>query len=96
MKFVLQAAAGVGGRAVGVPKPAAKKAVTTKAKQVEVIEISPDSEEVRHEKQEKLVPQIEKSASHRKKKKVPSMTAVLTARSKVIHSALSFLTFDCL
>lgn len=74
---------GVAGKAVAVPKPPAKKAVTVRPKQVEVIEISPDSEEVKEEKQEKLVPQHEKSASHKKKKKkVPTMTAVLTARSK--------------
>ncbi|XP_057549596.1 G2/mitotic-specific cyclin S13-7-like [Amaranthus tricolor] len=69
----------------GVPKPPAKRAVPTKAKaSVEVIEISPDTEEVKNEKQkEKLVPQNENSAGYKKKKKkVPSMTALLTARSK--------------
>ena len=70
----------------GVPKPPAKRAVPTKAKaSVEGIEISPDTEEVKNEKQkEKLVPQNENSAGYKKKKKkVPSMTALLTARSKV-------------
>lgn len=78
---IKKAAQGVAGKAVAVPKPPAKRAVAAKPKPVEVIEISPDSEEVKHEKPEKLVPQNERSAA-RKKKKVPTMTALLTARSK--------------
>ncbi|KMT15227.1 hypothetical protein BVRB_3g063360 isoform B [Beta vulgaris subsp. vulgaris] len=76
----MQAVHGVAvGKAVAVPKPPAKRVVLSKPKPVEVIEISPDTEEVKHEK---LAPQIEKSAGSKKKKKVPTMTALLTARSK--------------
>ncbi|KNA09497.1 hypothetical protein SOVF_152720 [Spinacia oleracea] len=77
---IKKAAQGVVGKAVVVPKPPVKRAVLTmKPKPVEVIEISPDTEEL---KQEKLVPHNDRSAGYKKKKKVPTMTAVLTARSK--------------
>ncbi|KAL9237906.1 hypothetical protein vseg_012400 [Gypsophila vaccaria] len=62
-----------------VPKPPAKKAIIAKS-EPEVIVISPDTEEVKL-KEVKVV-QNEKSIAKKKKKKLPSMTAVLTARSK--------------
>lgn len=65
-------------KAVAVAKPQVKKPVLTKPKPVEVIE------EVKQERQEKVVSQNEKSgASKKNKKKAPTMTALLTARSKV-------------
>ncbi|XP_021745825.1 G2/mitotic-specific cyclin S13-7-like [Chenopodium quinoa] len=83
---IKKAAPGVAGKAVVVPvvpKPPTKRAVpTTKPKSVEVIEISPDTEDKKQEKPEKLVTQNERSVGYKKKKKVPSMTALLTARSK--------------
>ncbi|XP_010673071.2 G2/mitotic-specific cyclin S13-7 isoform X2 [Beta vulgaris subsp. vulgaris] len=72
-----KAAQGVARKAVAVAKPQVKKPVLTKPKPVEVIE------EVKQERQEKVVSQNEKSgASKKNKKKAPTMTALLTARSK--------------
>lgn len=75
---------------VPVPKPAMvvqKKAVTSKPEPVEVIEISPDSHEVKQnqeEKEEKVNQNkgSDKSSVAKKKKKKYTTTALLTARSK--------------
>ncbi|KAK9664449.1 hypothetical protein RND81_14G042800 [Saponaria officinalis] len=67
-------------KAVPVPKPPAKKAVTVKP-EPEIIVISPDTEEVKQKAEVKAV-QNEKSIAKKKKKKVSTMSAVLTARSK--------------
>uniref|UniRef100_A0A803NB06 Uncharacterized protein n=1 Tax=Chenopodium quinoa TaxID=63459 RepID=A0A803NB06_CHEQI len=73
---IKKAAPGVAGKTVVVPvvpKPPTKRAVpTTKPKSVEVIEISPDTEDKKQEKPEKLVTQNERSVGYKKKKKVPS------------------------
>jgi len=74
------------GRKVAVKKPAQKK-VTVKPKPEEVVVISPDSEEV--VKQEKKKKEGEGST----KKNKPTLTSVLTARSKVIILTSSFETF---
>lgn len=96
---IKKAAPGVAGKTVVVPvvpKPPTKRAVpTTKPKSVEVIEISPDTEDKKQEKPEKLVTQNERSVGYKKKKKVPSMTALLTARSKV-YFWTNLLTFETL
>ena len=60
-------------------KAAAQKKVTIKPKPEQVIEISPDSEEV---KQEKPVSK-KKGREGSSKKNVKTMTSILTARSKV-------------
>ncbi|KAJ6912521.1 hypothetical protein NC651_015063 [Populus alba x Populus x berolinensis] len=65
------------GRKVAVKKPAQKK-VTVKPKPEEVVVISPDSEEV--VKQEK--PVKKKKEGEGSKKNKPTLTSVLTARSK--------------
>lgn len=73
----------VGKAVAAVPKPPAKREVPSKSKPVEVIEISPDTVEVQQDKVEKVVPQNESSAGYKKKKKkVLSTSALLTARSK--------------
>jgi hypothetical protein len=66
-------------RRAEVPKAVPKKVVNVKPKAKEVIEISPDTEEGLFEnaKQEK------KKEGASKKKAAPTLTAVLTARSKV-------------
>ncbi|XP_074306784.1 G2/mitotic-specific cyclin S13-7-like [Silene latifolia] len=69
----------VAAKAAAVPKPPTKKVVTAKL-EPEIIVISPDTEEVKHKEVVKAV-QNEKSIV-KKNKKPPSMTAVLTARSK--------------
>jgi cyclin B len=77
------------GRKVAVKKPAQKK-VTVKPKPEEVVVISPDSEEVvKQEKPEKKKKEGEGST----KKNKPTLTSVLTARSKVIILTSSFETF---
>ncbi|CAK7340290.1 unnamed protein product [Dovyalis caffra] len=65
------------GRKVAGKKPAQKK-VTVKPKPEEVIEISPDGEEVKQEKPVNKKKEGEGSA----KKNKPTLTSVLTARSK--------------
>ena len=76
------------GRKVAVTKPAQKK-VTVKPKPEEVVVISPDSKEV--VKQEKPV-KTKKEGEGSTKKNKPTLTSVLTARSKVILTS-SFETF---
>ncbi|KAL0453242.1 UNVERIFIED_CONTAM: G2/mitotic-specific cyclin-2 [Sesamum latifolium] len=61
-----------------VRKPAQKKAATTKPKPEEIIEISPDTTEVA----EKDKPLKEKAGEKSLKKKAPTLTSTLTARSK--------------
>ena len=86
---------------VPVPKPAMaaqKKAVTSKPEQVEVIEISPDSQEVKQnqeEKEEKVNQNkgSDKSSVAKKKKKKYTTTALLTARSKVTSISFSLSLF---
>ncbi|KAL0404780.1 UNVERIFIED_CONTAM: G2/mitotic-specific cyclin-2 [Sesamum radiatum] len=62
-----------------VRKPAQKKAATTKPKPEEIIEISPDTTEVAEEKDKPLK---EKAGEKSLKKKAPTLTSTLTARSK--------------
>ena len=61
------------------PKPVAKKLVIVRSKPKEVIEISPDTEEVENAKPEK------KKEGASKKKAAPTLSSVLTARSKVLN-----------
>ncbi|KAL0339800.1 UNVERIFIED_CONTAM: G2/mitotic-specific cyclin-2 [Sesamum radiatum] len=61
-----------------VRKPTQKKAATTKPKPEEIIEISPDTTEVA----EKDKPLKEKAGEKSLKKKAPTLTSTLTARSK--------------
>ncbi|GAB4851783.1 G2/mitotic-specific cyclin-2 [Ancistrocladus abbreviatus] len=65
-------------KAAGVPKQPAQKKVVTKPRPKEVIEISPDTEEGLKQKPEDL----KKSSGKSGRKKVPTMTSLLTARSK--------------
>ncbi|GKV28891.1 hypothetical protein SLEP1_g37879 [Rubroshorea leprosula] len=73
------------GKKAAVPKPAQKK-VVMKPKATEVIEISPNAEdEVKDKKQEKEKQEKvnnKKEGEGSSKKKAPTLTAVLTARSK--------------
>lgn len=76
---------GVGAvKKVGVPKAAQKKAIA-KPKPEEVIEISPDDTEEENKKKPLFVNKKDGEA----KKKAPTLTSVLTARSKV-----AFLFYD--
>ncbi|KAL0383418.1 UNVERIFIED_CONTAM: G2/mitotic-specific cyclin-2 [Sesamum calycinum] len=61
-----------------VRKPTQKKTATTKPKPEEIIEISPDTTEVA----EKDKPLKEKAGEKSLKKKAPTLTSTLTARSK--------------
>ncbi|KAK4412809.1 G2/mitotic-specific cyclin-1 [Sesamum alatum] len=61
-----------------VRKPAQKKAATTKPKPEEIIEISPDTTEAA----EKEKPVKEKAEEKSSKKKAPTLTSTLSARSK--------------
>lgn len=62
-------------------RPVQKKAVSTKPKPEEIIEISPDSNEVPVRERKLLSKEIEP------KKKLPTLTSALTARSKVTYVA---------
>ncbi|KAK9671163.1 hypothetical protein RND81_12G010600 [Saponaria officinalis] len=77
-KAVVPATKAVPTKAAMVPKAPAKKVVVAKP-EPEIIVISPDTEESKQKEKTSMVKDEKATA---KKKKLPTMTAVLTARSK--------------
>lgn len=76
------------GKRNGVPKVAQKKANAKTKHPEEVVEISPDTEE-KVQKQDKPLAR-KKEGEGPSKKKAPTLTSVLTARSKVMSCHYCF------